>query len=285
MRKFIMTVIAAVACPLALMGCGGDGDGSGSTSTRADEGIWSYISSADQNGSQELVQTVVLSDGSYWGVYGDISGGYFSRSGILYGTASINGDNASGTYIDFGNGAVVNSAINGTYTGTVSAKNSLNLTFTETPNPALYYISSLSSNSFNMSYDGIYNQPASLSSIAGNYQQAIPSNMLHPVVPSQTAPTIAITQNLSISGSNLTVVESDNGKVLMNGTITPHGAVNVFDVSLTTTADAATAPFIPSIPADITYKGILFQTSGVLKNDIEIVAASGNNQFFYIGSK
>jgi len=292
----------AVACALALTACGGDGGDNDSTSTRADEGIWGYFNSNDyfssDNGGQLEMQAVILSDGSYWGVYGGNMDGFFSATGILHGAASINGGDASGTYmnVSFGIfttlGASSGNIFSGTYTGTASAQHSLNLTFNEAPQEDPVNISGLSGNSFSMSYDNIYNQPASLSSIAGNYQQASTGTPSVPpiIFPNggiqSPPPGYPITYNLSISGSSLSLVESDNGNVVMTGTIAPHGTVNVFDVNLTTTANTATAgPFDSNLPSGTVYKGILFQTSGALKNNIEIVAAAGNSALFYMGTK
>jgi len=283
MRKIMLMAVAA-ACALALMGCGGDGDDNDSTSTRADEGIWGYTSGADQSGGQTVAQTVILSDGSFWGIYGysSVGGTCFQINDVLQGTASVSGNNASGTYMDFGTALVTNNTtpINGTYTGTVSAQNNINLTFNNGLTNVPTDMGALAN--INMSYDSIYNQSASLSSIAGNYQQAVNGCV--------SAGGPFPIYNLSISGSNLSLVQSYIGStdVVMTGTITPHGStVNVFDISLT----AASVPATSSgaewwvIPARTTYKGILFQTSGILKNDVELVATSGNNVLFYLETK
>jgi len=293
MRNIIAIIVATVACTLALTACGGDGDGSGNDSTlsRADEGIWSYI--GVNQGSfgfydQTVMQAVVLSDGTYWGISGGTEDGLFSALDILHGTASVDDGKASGTYMDFRSGSpgtmsVFSEYVDGTYAGTASEKNNLDLIFNSDPDP-MTNISIWSNVNFNMGYDNIYNQPASLAAIAGDYQQAIVTDIsslpLDPSLPSSN-------YKLSISGSNLTLVESDTGNVMFNGTIAPHGTVNVFDVSLTATAASETSGniFMPSIPAGTTYKGILFQTSGALKNYIELVTAAGNNVFFYIGTK
>jgi hypothetical protein len=85
----------------------------------------------------------------------------------------------------------------------------------------------------------------------------------------------------------------------MTGTITPHvTTANVFDINLITATASMIAipggatlgmiqvPPYADIPAGTTYKGILFQTSsGSPKNYIEVVAAVGNNAFYFMGSK
>jgi len=295
MRKIIMTVAAVVVCAFALTACGGDGDDSDSSSasTRADEGIWSYTST-NQIGDQNVLQTVILSDGSYWGVYGDYDiKGCFQGSDVLHGTASVSGNNASGTYMDFGyvfdSFGSTNTSINGAYAGTVSAQSNFNLTFNDGSTTS----DMVSLSNINMSYDSIYNQPASLASIAGNYPQALNGciNSGGPLLlPGQT-PILSASYTLSISGSNLSLVQSYNGStnVVMTGTIAPHGTtVNVFDVSLTgTSAAAASNGPSWSIPVGVTFTGILFQTSGILKNNIELVATTADNSsaLFYMGTK
>jgi hypothetical protein len=136
----------------------------------------------------------------------------------------------------------------------------------------------------NMSYDSIYNQPASLAAIAGNYQEGsgCGGSSTPPDGPGGSLPI------LSISGSNLTVLSPDGQSTIMTGTLTPHGTVNVFDVSLTATTAGGITPLYGSnnapIPAGTVFKGILFQTSDS-PGDIEIVATAGNDAYFYGGSK
>jgi hypothetical protein len=288
--KNAMTLTATIACAFALTACGGgdDSSGSGTALSRADEGIWSNPS----NG----MQAVILSDGSYWGIYGSIGtdGTYGMVSDVLHGAASVSGGNVSGSYIDFANWSGTGG--NGTYSGTVSAQNALNLAF-KAPSANLM----LGGGSFNMSYDGIYTQPASLATIAGDYLAGggriahCPINGCPPGIPR-----LGPYPNLIISDSNLTL-NDNNGNVAMTGTITPHGTtVNVFDVSLTATVMGAAQvtlegatlgtmglpPYGYNIPAGTTYKGILFQTSsGGSKNYIEVVAATENYAFYFMGSK
>jgi hypothetical protein len=289
-----------VACALALAACGGGGDGnSDNTLSRADEGIWSNLDGGGQYG----MQTIILDDGSYWGFYGGIenqndisptsidgvkiqNGMVFSPTGILQGTASVNGSSVSGTYTDF-----LQITVNGTYSGTVSAQKNLSLIFNESSNNT-FMDPSESGGSFNMSYDGIYNQPASLASIAGNYQGmdcVINSDggiteacykIIGPFEPVGAPPPAPIPTNLTISGSNLTISYGTNGAE-MQGTIAPHGTtVNIFNVSLT--PGPAADPYV--LPAGRVYKGILFQTSGS-PGYVEIIATAGSDAYFYTGSK
>jgi hypothetical protein len=300
--KSIMTLIAAAACVFALSACGGGNSSDNSALSRADEGIWSNL-----DGNE--MQAVILNDGSYWNIYGSIfpnngytNDGTFSAIYLIsHGVASINGNNVSGEYTTFPNGWSNISGFfysNGTYSGTISIKNNLVLAFNDPQNW-------ISDRSFNMNYDNIYNQPASLGLIIGKYLPGgtmsgfCPYNPCTPVFSSGDP-------NLTISGSDLTFYDG-NGNMAMTGTIASHGAmVNVFDVNLTTvrsnpmlqigsgtTLGIVASPTAPSqhvsvvVPVGTTFNGILFQTSsGQPKNYIEVIAAAGNNAaFYFLGSK
>jgi hypothetical protein len=295
--KNIVTMTATVACTLALIACGGGGgNSSGSTSntggssntlSRADEGIWNNL----DNGSQYGMQSVILSDGSYWGLYGLVQNGTFDPAGVLQGTASVNGNSVSGSYTDY----LMSGFVNGTYSGTVSAQHSLNLTFNEPSNTIL---SDPAVSGGNMSYDGLYNQPASLAAIAGSYggwscvinpggvSYSCEGVVNMPIMPADSPPAVgsssaATSLNMTISGSNLTVGDKGNGVEMISGTLAPHGtAVNVFDVNLT----SGTGNDANVLPAGRAYKGILFQTSDS-PGYTEIIATSGTSAFYYIGIK
>jgi hypothetical protein len=268
----IMTVAATVACVFALAACGGGGDGdNGNTLSRADEGIWSNLDSSEAN--QYGMQVVILSDGSYWGLYG--MGGQtenFNPIGVLQGSASVNSGSVSGTYTDFWSAPGLFKA---TYSGTVSAQNSLNLIFNDPLNR--FMGKSLSGGSFNMRYDSNYKQPTSLTVVTGNYQGHDCVINTDKIVTEACGVSTSgpLYTSLTLSGSNLTVGDNE-----MNGTLAPHGtAVNVFDVSLT--ASATSDPNV--LPAGTVYKGILFQTSS---GNTEIIATSGGNSaYYYIGTK
>ncbi|MDR1968105.1 MAG: hypothetical protein LBQ32_05355 [Burkholderiaceae bacterium] len=280
--KNIMAVTAASACVLALTACGGGDDSS--ALSRADEGVWSNL---DNQASINKMQAVILSDGSYFGIVSQtgVTPPSLCVLDVLHGTASVASSNVSGAYT-----SSAYTGIKGTYSGTVSAQNSLDLTFNDPSNPLLAGASS----HFNMNYDHIYSQTASLSAIAGTYL-----NQVNVDCPTFTPPQASgnynynyIYPNLIISNSNLTVVDQ-YGKNIMTGSIAPHGAsVNVFDVSLTTAvafpAYSMSGLFSGNndLPAGTVYKGILFQTSSdVQNNNIEIVASAGNSAYFYRGKK
>ena len=279
--KSIMTLTAAVVSALALSACGGGSDSA--APNRADEGIWS----ADE------MQMVILSDGSYWGIYGGVpldDGGFTPITVVSHGTASISGNNISGAYTTFPFIWTTDPAPapyygNGTYSGTVSAQNNLSATFNGPMLPV---------DSFNLSYDSNYSHPASLATIAGNYLAGGISNY---VFCSGFCPPSSAYPELHILGSNL-ILSDGNGTVAMTGTIAPHGTtVNVFDVSLTTTSSAnplatdgamlGIGPISAAAPqAGTTFNGILLQISAgqPARNYIEVVATAGDSAFFFVSN-
>jgi len=282
--KNVMTMTAAAVCALALTACGGGGSdgGSGNSLSRTDEGIWSNFSNGTvTNLMPNMMQAVILNDGSFWGIAGQTGAtpATFCMQNILHGTASVSGSSVSGSYTD--------SAFlgNGTYSGTVSAQDSLNLKFNNPSDPLMSGLGG----SFNMSHDSAYNQPASLSAITGTYLNQVNSCFVN-LPDGSNNNDYHIRPNLTISGSNLTL--NSDGSVIMTGSIAPHGtAVNVFDVNLTTATTVIAYSMAGlfsgnDVPAGTVYKGILFQTSsGSLKNNTEMVVTSGGSAFFFMGKK
>jgi hypothetical protein len=321
--KRLLTFSATVACALALTACGGGGDdstvnsstgsstsssgtGSGSSTTssggsttgnssggtssssgsstacssctRPDEGIWEFTPQTNTpGGTIAMFQTVILNDGTFWTVYGTstTSGATFSPYGILHGSDSVNGNSVSGTFQDDFEDAA---SYNGSYSGSVSAQNTLNLAFSDPSNIMLihsqYVNNALVQNQdFSLQYDPIYSQPASLSTIAGTYLGTSFDDLN--------------SRNIVISGSNVTISDTTDTCATINGTLTPHGNVGVFDITFTANGQTTCFSSSINIVPPGTYTGILFQTSGTLKNYIEIAAfnSTSNNYFFFMGSK
>jgi hypothetical protein len=192
---FSSTKLAALGFCCALMaGCGGgdDGDSSGSapTSRGAAEGSWSgYVSS-----SVCALGLVVLEDGSLWGIC--VGGG--SLMDAVAGHVTANGNRLSGTILDLGPQESF------TYTGSVVPQNSLNMKFA-------------SGATFSASYESSYDQPASLTALAGSYYGVTPSGKTETVT-------------ISSSGAITTSVADDCGT---RGTLKPRASgKNIFDVTL-----------------------------------------------------
>ena len=307
--KNIMALTIAVASVLTLSACGGGGGGGDNSAPtpqspqiRADEGIWNTPSDP----SLLPMQAVILDDGSYWGLYGTKynpdDGTFFSIDLILHGAASISGNNASGAYTIFTNGYASSPDYfygTGTYSGAALAQNNLSLTFNDPT------FDNMLVKNFSMNYDSIYKQPIPLAQIEGNY---LPGGYIFQTCPS-SADTCSFPRpdnpSLTISGSSLTLYDG-NGAVAMTGTIAPHGTtVNVFDVSLATSNAnpiasvpagetfgisvplSGTPPsYIYNVPAGTVFNGILFQTSaGQPSNYIEIIAASKDSIFYFLGNR
>lgn len=139
--KKMVTLTSVV---LALSACGGGG-GDSAPSVNTAEGIWSGPVSTGYD-----VSLAVLENGEAWGVYSSGNVIY----GALYGTATGSGTtfSASGTDFNF----LTNTTSNGTFSGTVAQKNSINATSGGGATIAL-------------SYNSTYDTAASLASLAGTY--------------------------------------------------------------------------------------------------------------------
>ena len=291
--KHIVRIPIAVACVVIATACGGGGDGGGAL-TQADEGIWSNLN----GGTGPGMQAIILSDGSYWGLYGGTQSAQFafddaSGVGVLHGTASASGGSVSGAYTGFFP-FISDGLFNGTYSGTASARSNINLTFNsplDVNSPVSLSPASPPVSTVTMRYDAIYNQPASIATIVNNY----PGNecfitpgaaseehcgvYVTPFDPSGIDYTYTRRLVIDLTQGLIEVTGTDGQTASMSGTIAPHGTTgNVFDVSLTTTANEI------DMPVGTTVKGILFQTSGS-QGHTEIIAAGENLAYYYTGQK
>lgn len=146
-----ITLVAAATAISLLTACGGGGSDntiSGTTSpptaSTTAEGYWTGTTSTGA-----AVNLAILENGETWGVY--------SRSGVLLGavngTATSTNGTVTGSGIDFSSAGITPGGFSGSYV----AKTSLTL--------------KLSDNStVNATYSTAYDQPASLTAIAGTYR-------------------------------------------------------------------------------------------------------------------
>lgn len=198
-----MKRLTALAAAAVLTACGGGGSDDTSTTTPTPatltaEGFWIGTAST---GPQ--VQLAVLENGETWGFY--TSQG--SLIGALYGNTSSSGTSASGSGLDFYNGT----ANAGTYSGTFSAKNTLNLSLR----------SGTSTSTFAGKYSTAYDQPASLANLAGTYAGYGLTGKT-----SAQAVSVTISSNGSISAGNTSCSAS--------GTALPRASgKNIFDIKMT----------------------------------------------------
>ena len=191
--KICMTVTA-----LALLAaCGGGGDTDSSTKpiqTSTTEGFWTGTASTGNT-----VQLVVLENGETWGIY--------SRAGVLRGALYGNTTSASGTLS--GSGLEIGSTglASGSYSGTYTAKSTITVKTSD-------------GGTFNGSYSSAYEQPASLSTLAGTYVG---------YVATKTA-----SGSDSVTISNTGAIQAGSASTcLSTGTATPRASgKNVFDVSI-----------------------------------------------------
>ncbi|WP_156909269.1 hypothetical protein [Ottowia thiooxydans] len=285
---------------LALTACGGDGGNTPPTNViRADEGIWTTYLDPNPDG-HNMMQAIILNDGSYFGISGRAAPNNmsFCPEAVSYGKANANGNTVSGTYAEAsGIYAETSTFRTGAYSGTAFTKENISLTFESTG-----LSGAPEKRNFSLSYDSIYDRPASLSEIEGGYNQAIfdcgGTGFGNPGVPvdPEKPPIPTVLLNPLISGTSLNLVDKNVGAV-MTGTVAPHGtAVNVFDLKLTTTVPVWSFGYFNSggviglkgaaLPAGTVFKGVLFTTSfGVLKNKIQIFLTSGNTFYSYMGTK
>jgi hypothetical protein len=143
---------------------------------------------------------IVLDTGAFYVIYTAPNSSI--PSGFVQGTmTSSNGSFSSSNTLDFGinNGQVLNASVSGTYV----AGQSISGTLYEAGQPI----------TFSGTYQSIFDQPASLAAAAGTYVSYNP-----PL-------SVTITSAGAISGSSQ--------GCSYTGTSTPHGSVNVFDISVT----------------------------------------------------
>ncbi|MEY8876735.1 MAG: hypothetical protein AB9M60_09535 [Leptothrix sp. (in: b-proteobacteria)] len=194
-----MKKLAAIAVTAVLTACGGGGSGGSSgNSAGAAEGIWSGTFASGTSAS-----FVVLENGDTWGVY--VSNGVLV--GAANATTTVNGSTFSGTerFYDLSTGQVTT----GSYSGTAAAKSTLTT------------VDSAGGTSFTGTYVTAYDQPATLSAIAGSFS----GTAVVGGAGSQTA-------SVSI-GANGAITVPSSGGCTTTGSITPRASgKNIYNVSL-----------------------------------------------------
>ena len=150
-------VAVAAACTLAACGGGGDG-GSAATSPFAVQGGWQGTASTG-----EVVQAIVLEDGTLWAIAGPSSGSSFYPTDLFQGTLQASNGTLSSSNLrgyDFATGVSISGSIAGTYV----AGTSMTMTATPTGSTAVgVNVSAVAT----ADYD--YSQPAQLATLAGSW--------------------------------------------------------------------------------------------------------------------
>lgn len=196
-----MKQIAALGLTVLLAACGGGGDSStpaAPTPIPTAEGFWEGSASTGVD-----VALAVLENGETWGVY--TSGG--TLVGALYGNTISSGTTLSGSGRDFNIPSRTVTAA--TYSGTFSAKSSIKV------------VTSTGA-SFSGAYNAAYDQPASLTVLAGTYSGWGVSGTTSPQTISAT-----------ITSAGAITVPASLG-CAATGTAKPRASgKNIFDVTVT----------------------------------------------------
>ena len=120
--------LLSLAAAGTLAACGGGGDGgSAATNPFAVQGGWEGTASTG-----EVVQAVVLEDGTLWAIAGPSSGSSFYPTDLFQGTLQASNGTLSSSNLrgyDFATGASISGSIAGTYV----AGTSMAMTATPTP--------------------------------------------------------------------------------------------------------------------------------------------------------
>lgn len=211
-------IIAALAvCSLAA--CGGGGGDSGSTnqpttpttpttpSLPAFEGAFAGTITGNSNAS--AFEMLALEDGSFWSLYGKMSGSTFVVNGFIQGTLSTAsaGTIRSTDAKDFGFAPAVPATLNGTYTSDLNFSGTVSVS-----NTAIGVNGSPLTSGFS------YSTAATLGAISGNWSVALLNGE---------------TANISIGSTGAITGLSSLG-CSFTGTITPRpSGKNVFNTSIT----------------------------------------------------
>lgn len=204
MKPIPCTTAYSVLLLSLLAGCGGGGSGGSASTASAAQGAYEGTTS---NGNS--IDTVVLENDQYWGVYGKTVGSIFILQGLVQGNGqSGNGSFSSSDLRQFNfDGSVASGILNASYVPSVSFNGSASsasqtLTFTETAIPAARYD---------------YNAAATLGDISGAWLL------------------------VELSGAPIALTVASNGTFIgasascsFNGTLTPRpSGKNVFNLVLT----------------------------------------------------
>ncbi|QJY31665.1 hypothetical protein HND92_00855 [Diaphorobacter sp. JS3050] len=209
--KFRLAGYSVLVAATLLTACGGGGSDDASTATptpapppaaTSAEGFWMGKSAAGYD-----VAVAVLENGDTWGVYTSGSTLY----GALQGKTTSSNGALTGSGREFN--LLSNSVSQGSYSGTYTAKNRLDLRLSD-------------GNSFSATYSTFYDQPTSLSALAGTYRgygvgTGAPVQWLAVTISASGAVSYPTTLGCSASGS---VTPRASGKNIFDLRITFSGA-------------------------------------------------------------
>jgi hypothetical protein len=212
------------------------------------EGLWTGTT-----GNNQTVKAIILDDGSYYILYSNA--GESTESGVVQGSSiEMNGIFTSSDGVDF---PTTFSTFGGltTVSGSYVSRSSLQLTLVE----------AAGTRSFLASYDATYEQPASLAAVAGSYA-GISGHVSDPFP--MTA-SIDFNGNIMVTHPLCTFV----------GTAVPHGSVNVFDLSVTTTSGVCLNGVGNTVNGVLYYDATKHQIHGLAPFSLR------TDEWFLIGTK
>lgn len=205
MRKWYV-----VFCAVALFGCGGGGGGGHSDSDTGDPAPEGVYAGSISGGASSAFRLLVLDGGEYWALYGENSGTVILVDGFIQGTGTMSsGTFSSSNAKDFGMSPPARGRVSATFT-------------TDAVSGKITYGSSA------VRFEGSrfagfeYDTPATLSSVAGDWELESPEGLSASVVVSASGAVSGSTpEGCVFSG---TVVPRPSGKNVYNVSVAFGGA-------------------------------------------------------------
>jgi hypothetical protein len=191
-----------------LAGCGGGGDsGSGGSGAADAEGVYG---GTINNGASRDFQAIVLDDGSFWVMYGNLVSGTFQIAGFMQGAGTFgNGSFSAPGLRDYAIYPAVSGTASGTYNATAKTISGSAVLLGRT-------VSFSGGPIVGSTYS--YGTPAALSSVAGSWSVRLSTNE---------------SATLTVSTTGAVTIQSSGG-CRSSGTVKPRASgKNVFDVAVT----------------------------------------------------
>lgn len=240
----LLTTFAAI---FLLSACNGGSDSSGSSATvvtTTAEGFWTGTASTGVK-----VSVAILENGETWGVY------YTANNlivGALRGTTTSSGTSISGSGSDYD--IQHRTVTPGTYTGTFSSKNNINVTMSN-------------GSSFSGTYDASYDQAASLTAVSGSFTGS--------GVTGSTS-----WQSSAVGISSLGDISAVSPLCSATGKASPRASgKNVFDVTITFTGTNC------ALGNGAVTSGVAYYDTAKRQVLVTALKADKSDGFIYIGSK
>lgn len=211
MKTSLLSTVVLTSSLLAACGGGGGSGSGGSISTTIGgttvtdfQGFWTQQIS-DNSGTY----AIILSDGTYYSLYLDISNPAAPNLNIMQGTVSASAGSLTSTNLkdfDFVRHSVTNNTLSASYV----AKSTLNGAVTPATGSAV---------TFARTYDADYETKPTLATLAGTYSgySGLQSTGLLPT---------------DITVTSTGVISSNSNGCIMSGTATPRSDGNVYDVKV-----------------------------------------------------